>query len=204
MRAEAEAEGVCNGLVRQLGGACVCVCVCVCRAVQCSAAQAGARLRFNSVAGFACLAVVQARVAGSRVDGSAAEMSCSGGKGGAGGPWRWLVVHWVECVCCAVVVLERAGRGVGRTGWQGWMGRDGQIRGLRSDNLCSFAGRAPLTAPCVRRAGFHAHARGLLGSQVCRRAGARRWRGKKERHDAQRGAVGEHGIQQTRMRWTGG
>jgi hypothetical protein len=68
MRAEAEAEGVCNGLVRRLGGACVCVCVCVC--VQCSAAQRSAAqcrrpgLRFNSAAGFACLAVVQARVAG--------------------------------------------------------------------------------------------------------------------------------------------
>jgi hypothetical protein len=42
MRAEAEAEGVCNGLVRRLGGACVCVCVCVCSAAQRSAAQRSA------------------------------------------------------------------------------------------------------------------------------------------------------------------
>jgi hypothetical protein len=40
MRAEAEAEGVCNGLVRQLGGARVWVWVYVC--VQCSTVQRSA------------------------------------------------------------------------------------------------------------------------------------------------------------------
>jgi hypothetical protein len=68
MRAEAEAEGVCNGLVRQLGGARVGVCMCVCSAVQCSAAQRSAGepgyVSIVPLAGFACLVVVQARVAG--------------------------------------------------------------------------------------------------------------------------------------------
>jgi hypothetical protein len=67
MRAEAEAEGVCNGLVRQLGGARVWVWVYVC-AVQYSAAQRSAGepgyVSIVPLAGFACLVVVQARVAG--------------------------------------------------------------------------------------------------------------------------------------------
>jgi hypothetical protein len=94
-------------------------------------------------------------------------------------------------VCCGVVPCAGEWSGRREDGTAGMAG----AAGIGGSAATIFAGRAPLTAPCVRRAGIHAHARGLLGSQVCRRAGARRWRGKKKRrHDAQRGAMGEDGV----------